>query len=203
MKTYLRIVGMLGVLFVGPGVAGAEITGVTIEAYSSAYIAHDNRHPDHMIDGNGFEENGPDTHSVIAADNMWQSSTGDPLDQWVVFDLGAVYDLDAMRVWNFNESAGDPDFYTSRSGVKDMLVRASATDFTGNWDAMPAVGTYTIDQAPGVDNVAFGTVANLNAGLVRYFLAHKGPIIPESTMRIEHFISVRTCDNSLTFEIIV
>jgi len=172
MKTYLMIVGVLVVLFVASGVVSAtEITGVTIEAFSGHY-APTNLHPDNLLNGNGFEENGPDTHSVTAENNMWQSDYGTQSAQWVVFDLGAVYDLASMKVWNYNESAGNPDYYTSRSGVKDILVRASATDFTGNWDAMPAVGTYTIDQAPGEDNVAFGTVCDPNdpAPAVRYVL---------------------------------
>ena len=153
-------------------VSTVEITGVTIEAYSSAYFAHDNRHPDHMINGNGFEENGPDTHSVSAGSKMWESDYGTPVDQWVVFDLGAEYEPNAMKVWNFNESLGDPDFYTSRSGTKDVLIKASASDFTGDWDSMPVVGSYTIDQAPGYDDVAFGTVCDVNDPVpaVRYIL---------------------------------
>ena len=171
VKTYLMIVGMLVVLFVASDVVSAvEITGVTIEAFSSFY-APTNLHPVNMLNGSGLDVNGPGTHSVTAANTMWQSDYGNPLNEWVVFDLGAEYEPNVLRVWNYNESLGDPDFYTLRSGVKDLLVRASATDFTGNWDAMPVVGTYTIDQAPGYDDVAFGTVYNLNPGTaVRYIL---------------------------------
>ena len=172
MKTYLMIVGMLVVLFVASDVVSAvEITGVTIEAYSSHY-APTNLHPDNLLNGSGLDVNGPGTHSVIAQNTMWQTSSGSPLSQWVVFDLGAVYEPNAIKVWNYNESLGDPDFYTSRSGTKDVLIKASASDFTGDWDSMPVVGSYTIEQAPGYDDVAFGTVCDVNDPVpaVRYIL---------------------------------
>jgi hypothetical protein len=162
MKTYLMIVGMLGVLFVGPGVAGAEITGVTIEDFSSPAGA--NLHPDHLINGNGLDVNGPDTHSDTAANNMWQSDAGAQVDQYVVFDLGDVYEPNAIKVWNFNEAgnaAAGFNFqpYTQASGTKDVLLRGSATLPAGNdWDLMTSLGTYQIEMAPGDDTTAFGTV---------------------------------------------
>ena len=122
MKTYVMIIGMLIVLFVASD-ASAFLTGVTIEEFSSHY-APTNLHPDNLLNGNGLDVNGPDTHSVSAQNNMWQSDYGAPVDQWVVFDLGDVYNLASTKVWNYNESLGDPDFYTSRSGVKDILVQA-------------------------------------------------------------------------------
>jgi len=172
MKTYLMIVGMLVVLFVASD-GSAFITGVTTEAYSSAYLPT-NLHPDSLLNGNGLDVNGPDTHSLTASNNMWQSDAGAQEDQWVVFDLGAVYDLTSMKVWNFNEGGNTgPNFgnqdYNQASGTKDVLLRGSDT-IPGDWNSMPDLGTYQIALAAGDDTTAFGTVLNVNANSIRYLL---------------------------------
>jgi len=129
-------------------VGAAVITGVSIEEVSSEQNEHPFVHEAvRTIDGSG----GVPTDSLVgdhgaAAGNMWLNRSsdgvngccpaglGDPhlediLDArlaHIVFDLGDVYDVLSVRVWNFNQNAGG-EILTQR-GVNDVTITYSETD---------------------------------------------------------------------------
>lgn len=96
----------------------AQITGLktgNCSSYVSSWIW---AHPDHLIDGSGFDA------TFGAHDNvpyrMWFSDGTHDID-WIYWDLGGVYSLDTMQIWNNNylaagyasHSCTDVDIYVS------------------------------------------------------------------------------------------
>ena len=75
----------------------AVITGVTATATSEGGT----RTAVHVVDGSGLTGN---QHSSYPHGYMWLSSNTVP--ESIVFDLGAVYNVTQLHVWNYNE-AGD------------------------------------------------------------------------------------------------
>lgn len=93
------------------------------------------RAPVYAINGEGIDE-ATGTHGVTAKNYMWMGKNTDNTGganfaKWFVVDLGAVYALDRMKIWNFNMNNGAS--YASR-GVKqiDIYVSASDSDFSGS-----------------------------------------------------------------------
>ncbi len=92
------------------------------------------RTPQYTIDGSGInEETG--ACGVAHQYNMWMGKNsgnagGAKFAKWFVVDLGAVYSLDRMKIWNFNMNNGAS--YASR-GVKqiDIYVSTTDSDFSG------------------------------------------------------------------------
>ena len=55
----------------------------------------------HVIDGSGLSSYAPDaTHAIAQANNSWVSANGTAGQ--ITFDLGSVFAIDGMAVWNFN-----------------------------------------------------------------------------------------------------
>jgi len=103
-------------------------------------------------------------HSSVPDGNMWLSSGvgfggADP-DPTYTVDLGAVYGVTGLRVWNYNENSNNPAAFTMR-GVRDTIVLISLDNST-----YVPLGLFTIAQAPGNDTYAgdFVNVAAFNGG---------------------------------------
>lgn len=79
--------------------AGADLVENVGTRASSAYTP-DGRLPTRLTDGSGLEG---DAHGVNPAGTMWLSGDGDVFAT-VEFDLGAVFQVASMRVWNYNEA---------------------------------------------------------------------------------------------------
>ena len=73
------------------------ITGVTATATTESLY----RSASNLVDGSGLTGNQHDTYA-----NTWMWLSGATSPQSVVFDLGALYDVSQLKVWNYNE-AGD------------------------------------------------------------------------------------------------
>ena len=136
----------------------AHIDGVAIEAVSSEYTA-DPRHAVNIVNGAGLDINTGFHTNAVDGGTMWLSN-GDPANQWVIMDLGALYDLATVRVWNYNELYNEE---TLNRGVQSMDILVSADNVTYNY-----VKTINLARAPGVDNVDFSEIFNLVANGVRY-----------------------------------
>lgn len=80
---------------------------------------------------------GDSTHGSTPDGNMWVSDTGD-LNPVLVFDLGASYNLQTARVWNYNEGC------CTAFGARAVEVSASLDNV--NWSIL---GTNTFAQAGG------------------------------------------------------
>lgn len=161
-----------------PQASAATIAGVTIFDVSSELTTDFNRDADFTVDGSGLSGPSPQAHNTTPDGNMWLNSgaglNGDPADPTaagvgavITFDLGANYDLDSMRVWNYNESGA----FTQR-GANDVeiLIANSLTSpsfvSVGNIDFAQASGA-TSYTGEFIDFVANSIVAN-NVRLLRF-----------------------------------
>ncbi|MGD1978361.1 MAG: PEP-CTERM sorting domain-containing protein [Akkermansiaceae bacterium] len=97
-----------------------------------------NRADDYIVDGSGLTGL---QHTGAVEPNMWLSSGtsfgGDDPDPRVTFDLGAVYLISQIQVWNYNEN---PPNLTGR-GVNAVTI---------NFGTTPALGS----TVPGITNFA-------------------------------------------------
>lgn len=96
-------------------ISGVTATATTESSYRSA---------SQMVDGSGLTGNQHDTYPNGA---MW--SSGNSPIQSVVFDLGALYDVRQLNVWNYNEGGDfpNPGDACVKAGVKDVTVTYGTT----------------------------------------------------------------------------
>jgi hypothetical protein len=132
---YLSLLAALAL----PASAGM-ISGVTIYSVSSEYtVAPWDLSAIHVVDGSGLSGT-PLGHAVTTqSGNSWQtitqSGTGD-----IQFDLGAVYGLSTLHVWNLNFYAP----YNGR-GANHVTIRTSSN--AADWNT---AGTYQFTEATGL-----------------------------------------------------
>lgn len=141
------VLALLAVLVLGQSVQAALITGVTASASSSIYSA------DHAVNGNGLS-NGK--HGTLAVGNMWRSIEHNAEQVgWIQFDLGGVYTLARMHVWNYNGH--------TPTGMKDADIKLSADGIS--WTSW----SETFAQASGSSNYTGFDVSlkNISARYVR------------------------------------
>ena len=129
---------------------GAFVTPTDATASSSQEGA--GRSPRKLIDGSGWGETRPGsgvyvhTANVSADGNcMWNAGGRDGgLDArpWLVFDLGRLYRVNGVYVWNYNEAG-----QWAARGVKDVDVSASADGKT-----YAPVGALTFRRASGTND---------------------------------------------------
>lgn len=170
------LLALMAIPFVGGIVDAATIAGVTIHDVSSELTTSFDRDAVHAVDGSGLTGL---QHTSADDFFMWLNSgngcCGDPADPTaagvgavITFDLGANYDLNSMRVWNYNES---PVGFTARGANEvEILIddEVAGTSFV-------SVGNINLSQAPGsntytgevVDFVAEAINAN-NVRLLRF-----------------------------------
>ena len=124
------------------------ITGVTASASSQTNV---NTPASRTTDGSGF--NGT-THGNGYAIHWFSETDTIPIgDEYIQWDLGALYVLDSVRVWNGNQNAGSN--YGTDEGVKQLDIYVSAAESPGdpegagaaNWTLLKADATFT--QATG------------------------------------------------------
>jgi len=106
------------------GANATLLTGVTVESFSSE-ISFVDRLAVNTVDGGGLSGAGTavDTHDAIA-DNMWLTegeALGTDTDPSITFNLGTLYDVDTLRIWNFNEAT------FTHHGADEIVVSAGAS----------------------------------------------------------------------------
>lgn len=107
------------------GANASLLSGVTVESFSSE-ISSPDRHAGNTVDGSGLSGAGSatDTHGTTPED-MWitvgDTAFGTDLDPSITFDLGGQYDVDTLRIWNFNEAT------FTHHGADEILVSAGAS----------------------------------------------------------------------------
>jgi serine/threonine protein kinase len=162
---------------------GKQILSVTAQADSS--------HPDmavaHVIDGTGLTDG--DADGLLEHDgnpeNMWLSEQGQT-KCWVEFDLGDVYGLGSVLVWNYNERSqtkrgvktADISTWTQEAGWQKIFDDFEFVEAEGSFDYdEPALVRFDEVKA---QKVRFDDVSNLGdqeyVGLseVRFF-QRRGP----------------------------
>lgn len=154
----------------------ALITGETAAA-SSAIGQPFDRVPARAVDDSGLTAGDnlastPDqTHTDVPDGFMWLSSGEgfggtDPNPTYTV-NLGGLYDLTGVRVFNYNENSGNPGLFTGR-GVQttNVLVSQDGTNFT---QLNPVGSPITLPRAPGNNGYTgdFFDLVQLTGGPVR------------------------------------
>lgn len=152
------------------GAVADVIVGVTATAATERVYAPwgQDRAVSHTVDGSGLDA-GTGGHTTVPDGFMWLSengaapgTAGAPVaDQWIKFDLGALFSDVTMRIWNYNET-----LLVDR-GLRDMVVLVSATDAPdiGDWVSL---GPTTLAKAPGDSSTDFSETFSLGTGPIRY-----------------------------------
>lgn len=133
--------------------SAAWITGVSIEEVSSLFSA--NRSADNIINGNGFTE-ASGFHSSASGDgNSWTSgnNTDVPLGHFITIDLEGNYDLDMVKIWNWNSGS------TLSAGSKNIDISVAATVGGG----FTSLGNFELSIGPGQNNIDFGELIDLSS----------------------------------------
>ena len=133
-------------LFAGTASASNVITGVTASASTEQNA---NNAPTRTTDGSGLGALPlPATHDTQLFQH-WVTLHGTPLSsQWIQWDLGALYELDTIQVWNYNQNI--PPDYTNR-GINQVDIYTSSVAGPGdpegvgavNWNALKLNATFT------------------------------------------------------------
>jgi len=120
------------------GTQAALITGVSASASSEINGSGLFRAAFSTVDGSGLTGVGTalDTHGNAPDPTLMWLTTGSigftgaaDTDPAMTFDLGGLYDVDTLRVWNYNEtgSNGDGTFNWTTHGADEIAVSAGAT----------------------------------------------------------------------------
>ncbi len=131
------------------------LLGGNIHDFSSFESRKGGRSVDQLVSGAGIVDHlGQEavtldaTHADgtydAAADGMWTSYANQPIDeQYVIFDLGRLVNLDQVAVWQFGEAFDAFDF--TDQGAKE--IRILATDVVNpEMDDFTELQTITLDQ---------------------------------------------------------
>jgi hypothetical protein len=127
------------------------VTGVTATASSTAagYSAQ------FTVDGSGLTG---DLATTDSATTEWVSTVNPTSPVWIEYDLGALYKLSEMWVWNSNYQFE----WALNFGIKSVTIQYSAngTDWT-------KLGDYQFAQAPSAAGYAHNTTVSFNGVAAR------------------------------------
>jgi len=115
--------------------------------------------PENTVNGSGLDESGL-LHGNQDTGAMWLSSRAGIQPTWIEYDLGKVYRLHEMWVWNFNGSL-EPSIGL---GFKEVVIKYSVngTDYIALGD------THIFNRAPGEPGYAHNTTVDLSGVEARY-----------------------------------
>ena len=112
---------------------------------SSEIGAPFNRINDHLVNGSGLVGEG---HDGTPDGTMWLSEGtccggAQDFDPWVQFDLGDVYLITSIRVWNYNEATGGN---LTERGVNAVTIEHGITETLGS--TVPGITNFTKAPEP-------------------------------------------------------
>ncbi len=141
---------------IGGAADAALITLGDPAVQTAASSSQSGRDPGNTVNGSGMNQDGSgDWYHNTAGGNMWNTSGADI--GWITYDLGNVYALDFMHLWNFNEGSG-----WWQRGAKEVDVYAATTGTLAAPDFGSKLGTITVSPGNGTNNY-FGHSFKLNA----------------------------------------
>ena len=133
------------------------IDGGTIIARASSSVS--GKGPENTVNGSGLDSTGL-LHGTIGDGTMWLSSPAGEQPTWIEYDLGKVYNLHEMWVWNSNEGLES----MIGIGFKEVLIEYSA-----NGAEFVTLGTtHEFAQAPGETNYAHNTTVDMDGVAAQY-----------------------------------
>ena len=109
--------------------------------------------PENTVNGSGLDETGL-LHGNISDGTMWLSNRDGEQPTWIEYDLGKVYKLHEMWIWNSNDG-----LETSIGiGFKEVLI-----EYSGDGAEFVTLGsTHEFTQAPGEPDYAHNTTIDFS-----------------------------------------
>lgn len=165
MKKLNVILALAGAAVMAGPVSAQVITIDPSNVTASSEIGGSfNRQDDFIVNGSGLSAG---QHLTAVEPNMWLSSGdafggADP-DPFVIFDLGDLYRVTSIQVWNYNEA---PPNLTAR-GVNAVSVEYGATAGLGSTVA----GITNFAQADGLNTYAgevFNAFGSFDARYIKF-----------------------------------
>ena len=133
------------------------IDGGTIDVRASSSV--EGKGPENTVNGSGLDETGL-LHGNISDGTMWLSNRDGEQPTWIEYDLGKVYMLHEMWVWNSNDG-----LETSIGiGFKEVLIEYS----TDGAEFATLGTTHEFAQAPGEPNYAHDSIVDFGNTTARY-----------------------------------
>jgi len=129
--------------------SSADAALISVVGATNSTSENGNTAADKSIDGSGLSGGMHD----VQFQQHWVSNNnaGNAPDQWIQWDLGALYTLDSIHVWNLNQNAGGAGDQTA-AGINqlDIYFSSNATDpgdpegaGAANWTLFKADATFT------------------------------------------------------------
>lgn len=144
-------------LLPGTGVQAALIQDVAVIDWSSEFPEDWEFSPNFIVNGDGLTGSEHAlANPVNSISNSWLTARGDT--EWrIIFDLGAVYDLSLLHIWNFNYSGA------TGSGAQDVgiLTSVDLAGWSAPWDVV-------FEEAPGSDGYEGFTIDAAGLAPARY-----------------------------------
>jgi len=133
------------------------IDGTTIATRASSSV--EDKGPENTVNGSGLDETGL-LHGNIGEGAMWLSSEGADQPTWIEYDLGRIYKLHEMWVWNSNEGLEK----SIGIGFKEVVI-----DYSVDGTEFVTFGTtHEFNQAPSTANYAHNTTIDFSGISARY-----------------------------------
>ena len=128
------------------------IPGEKITATASSQA--EGQGPENTVNSSGLDESGL-LHGNESDNNMWLSSDTGTGSAWIEYDLGNVYRLHELWVWNSNDALET----VIGLGFKDVTIEYSVNGI----DYMTLGTTHEFAQAPGEPDYAHNTTVNFDS----------------------------------------
>ena len=139
------LAGIVIVSFFAPNLDAELIDPSQLSIASNTMGSFDSRFDiDNIIDGSGLDSyHANSAHSFVHDDNSWFSPFGVTFGR-IVFDLGAITDLDAVFVWNESDGTGG-----TGQEIPTIQLEVSETPLGGF--QFTSLGAGQLNILPGVD----------------------------------------------------
>ncbi len=142
MSYRLKMIGLMLVIAVLSLAAPAKAQLIPdVTAFASSFFTPDDRNPNNAVNGNGLVGS---AHNTLAGPNVWLTALNDPAPSFTA-NLGAIYSIDSMQFWNYNENANPTCCLTRGLAVADVSVAGPDGVFTPVFTGLP------FDIAPGIE----------------------------------------------------
>ncbi len=133
------------------------IDGGTIAARASS--SAEGKGSENTVDGSGLDETGL-LHGNISEGTMWLSDREGEQPTWIEYDLGKIYKLHEMWVWNSNDGLES----SIGIGFKEVLIEYSSDGI----EFVTLGTTHEFAQAPGEADYAHNTTVNMDGIAARH-----------------------------------
>jgi hypothetical protein len=112
-----------------------------------------NAGPQNTVNGSGLTGDGHDMN----AKNMWLSGTVSPA--WIKYDLGGLYKLHEMWVWNHN---------TAFESILGFGIKNATVEYSTDGSAWTKLGDFEFNQAPGEDGYVANTTVSFGGATAKF-----------------------------------